>query len=341
MKHALTIFALTLIAAALPTQAQMMVSHEPTTNVPAAEPNPNVGLDRPVARVNGTVLTQRDLLREMYTIFPYAREHNGSVPKAMEADIRSGALRMIVFEELVYQEALRRGLKVSPVALAKAKQEFRTQFKSPDQYQEYLASECHGSETLLTKKIQRSLLIEQVLLTDVNSKAVVIPAQARLHYDKHPEEFRQPESFSIQTISFLSQPNATTAQRAELEKRAQDGWQQAKKTKDYEEFGVLAEKISEDDYHVMMGDHHAVSRDNLPPEVVAVVLKMKPGQVSDLLRLGDSYAVIRLNAHTPAQLLKFEDVKSSLIDRLQKQKTEQLRSALDKRLRSKAKVEEL
>jgi hypothetical protein len=40
--------------------------------------------DKPVARVNGAVLTDRDLLREMYAIFPYARQHNG-FPKAQEA----------------------------------------------------------------------------------------------------------------------------------------------------------------------------------------------------------------------------------------------------------------
>ena len=57
-----------------------------------------------MARVNGAVLTDRDLLREMFTIFPYAKQHNG-FPKAQEASIRQGALEMIIFEELVYQEA--------------------------------------------------------------------------------------------------------------------------------------------------------------------------------------------------------------------------------------------
>ena len=69
--------------------------------------------DKPVARVNGAVLTDRDLLREMYTIFPYAQQHNG-FPKAQEAAIRQGALEMIIFEELVYQEAVRRKLTVPP-----------------------------------------------------------------------------------------------------------------------------------------------------------------------------------------------------------------------------------
>ena len=51
-------------------------------------------------------------------------------------------------------------------------------------------------------------------------------------------------------------------------KRAEDALRQAKATKNYEDFGMLAEKISEDDYRVMMGDHKPVDRAKLPPYVV-------------------------------------------------------------------------
>ena len=87
-------------------------------------------MGRPVVRVNGAVLTDRDLLREMFTIFPYARVHNG-FPKAMEADIRDGAMKMMIFEELVYQEAKRRNMTVPPADLARALAEFRQQFHFP------------------------------------------------------------------------------------------------------------------------------------------------------------------------------------------------------------------
>ncbi len=75
--------------------------------------------NKPVVRINGTELTDRDLLREMLIIFPYARQHNG-FPKAEEPKIRMGALKMIEFEELVYQEAERRGMTVPPATLQKA-----------------------------------------------------------------------------------------------------------------------------------------------------------------------------------------------------------------------------
>ncbi len=90
---------------------------------------------RPVARVNGAVLTDRDLLREMFNIFPYARLHNG-FPQAMEADIRAGAMKMMIFEELVYQQAKRSNMTVPPERVTRGMAEFRKKFDSPAEYRE-------------------------------------------------------------------------------------------------------------------------------------------------------------------------------------------------------------
>ncbi len=108
-------------------------------------------------------------------------------------------------------------------------------------------------------------------------------AQARAYYEKNPEQFRIPESFAVQTISIIPPENATPDQLKEARKRAEDALRQAKPTKNYEEFGLLAEKISEDDYRVMMGDHKAVDRAKLPPPVLQAVLTMqtRPGQRPD------------------------------------------------------------
>lgn len=295
---------------------------------------------RPVARVNGAVLTDRDLTREMYAIFPYARQHNGGFPKAMEADIRNGAMKMMVFEELVYQEALRRKMTVAPAKLSGALAEFRKQFGGPDQYQEFLKSECGGSTEVLRNKIKRSLLIEQMLSTEVTAKAPVSVVEAKAYYDKNPDAYRTPESFALQTISIIPPQNATPAQLQEARKRAESALGQAKATKTYEEFGLLAEKISEDDYRVMMGDHKAADRSKLPPAVVQAALALKPGEMSGLIHFDQVYTIVRLNAHIPAGVQKFAAVKDSLRKQLEKRKTDQLRAGLDKKLRVNARIEE-
>jgi peptidyl-prolyl cis-trans isomerase C len=296
--------------------------------------------NQPVARVNGNVLTQRELLREMYSIFPYARTHNG-FPKSMESDIRAGALKMIEFEELVYQEALRRRMTIAPAKLDSAVADFRKQFSTADEYAAYLASEMSGSEDKLRASIRRSMLIEQILQTEVTSHAPVSPAEAKAYYDKNPDRFRLPESFAFQTISILPPAKATAAQLKDAAKRANDALRQAKNTKTYNDFGLLAEKISDDDFRVNMGDHHSVDRAKIPSMVVETILAMTPGQISGLIQLDQAYCIVRLNSHTQAGMKSFEEVKDSLRKELEKDKTERLRVSLDKKLRAAGKIEEL
>jgi hypothetical protein len=164
--------------------------------------------NRPVVRINGTELTDRDLLREMLIIFPYARQHNG-FPKAEEPKIRMGALKMIEFEELVYQEAQRRGMTVPPATLQKAQAEFRAQFPNEEAFDGFLKTEMQGSKQKLRQQIRRSLLVDELLKAEVTDKAQVTLAEARAYYDKNPNVFRYSENFSIQTISILPSDKAS------------------------------------------------------------------------------------------------------------------------------------
>jgi hypothetical protein len=329
-----------------PITAQL-ASHAPTavakpstsgSQTSAGQPSALQVSDKPVVKVNGVVLTDRDLVREMLTIFPYARQHNG-FPKSQEAEIRQGALQMIIFEELVYQEAERRKLTISPDKIDLAEAEFRKQFNTPDDYQQYLQTELQGSRQKLRKGIQRSLLIEKVLKNDVENRSVVTLAEAQAYYDKNPGKFEQGESFTFQSISILPPRNPTPGQTTEGNKRAEEALKQAKATTSYEQFGLLAERISDDDFRVNMGNHKTVSRDRLPPQVLKAFLAMKSGQVSDTIQIEGAYTILRLNAHTPAGKRSFESVKAKLQAELQKQKYDQLRALLDKKLRSNAKVE--
>jgi parvulin-like peptidyl-prolyl isomerase len=317
-----------------------VASHAPTVGVTAksaiAEP-----AGQPVARVNGAVLTDRDLQREIFTIFPYARQHGGVVPKELEPGIRKGAMEMIIFEELVYQEAERKKMTVSPERMKRAEADFRKQFSTPADYNSFLQAEFKGSQSAMREKIRRSLLIEQLLKTEVDSKSAVSLAEAKVFYDKNPGSFQYPESFAIQTISFLPPEKATPSQVQEGRKRAEETLPKAKATKTYEEFGLLAEKVSEDDYRVMMGDHKAMDRTKIAPAVLQALLALQPGQVTNVIQVENAWTIVRLNQHTPAGKLKFEDVKSKLQKQLEQTKTNQVRANLGKRLKQKAKIEVL
>jgi hypothetical protein len=338
MKYQLLISAL--LAMTLSAASAQVASHAPTaiTNTASAQTSPLQVSDKPVARVNGAVLTDRDVLREMYTIFPYAQQHNG-FPKAQEATIRQGALEMIIFEELVYQEAERRKLAIPAEKLNRAESEFRKQFNSPDQYQQYLQTEMRGSEKQLRQQMRRSLLIEQLLKTDVELRSAVTPAEIQAYYTKNAAKYSQPESFSIQSISIVPPLKATPDQEKEAKKKAEEALRQAKATKSYQEFGLLAEKLSEDDFRVNLGDHKVVGADKLPPQVVKTLQPMQSGQLTGLIQIETAFTIIRLNVHTPPRKKPLSEVSNDLKTELQKSKYEKLRSNLAKQLRAQAKIE--
>ena len=343
MKYSFTLAALLLMAPNV--GAQLVPSHVPSTpsaqGTQASSATTSLQVTgKPVVRINGAVLTDRDLVREMLALFPYARLHNG-FPKKQEAEIRRGAMQMMIFEELVYQEATRRKMTIAPQRILQDEKKFEQQFRSQAEFRQYVKTEMGGSEAKLRQQIKRSLLIEALLKSEVDTKAAVSAQEARAFYDKNPKVFEHGETFTIQTISIIPPANANPETLKETAKHAQSVLEQAKATKTYEQFGLLAEKVSEDDYRVNMGDRKSVPSANLPVEVVKVAQAMKVGDVSGLIQLGTAYTIVRLNAHGLPGKANFADVKSKLISSMQKEKYEHLRVELDKRLHQNATIQEL
>ena len=345
MRLKLGICALAVTAASF--AAGQVASHAPTVIQPATAteaskgpaPQPTFAV-KPVARVNGATLTDIDLVREMYVMFPYSKQHNG-FPKAMEPEMRRGALEMIIFQELLYQDAKRRKITVPEEQVTRAEAQFRKQFSSKAEYQQFLQVEVGGSATAMREKIRRSLLIEKMLKTEVTDKAIPSPAAVKAYYDKNPKEFIHPEMVHIQSISIIPPKGSSLDVLKEAKQRAADAAKEVKTKTTYRDFGLLAEKVSDDDFHVNMGDHREKPAEQLPLEIVTAARKMKPGQVSELIQLGGNYTIFRLVAYTPAGKTPFAKAKDQIATNLKNQKTEQIRSALNKNLQKNAKIERL
>ncbi len=294
-----------------------------------------------VARVNGVALTETDLLRKMYVIFPYAKQHNGGFPKAMEQDIRHGAMKMIVFEELCYQEAERRHMVVAPARIDKIRAQIRADIHDPDAYKVFLKEQGDGTEAGLRRRIRRMLLIQELMKAEIVDKSIVTPTQLRTYYDQNLDKFHEPELVSFQTISTIPPAGSGPAEQKEARKHADSILEQAKKTKNYEEFGLLAEKVSDDDFRVNMGYRKPVDVSKLPKNIATILTGMKPGQVSDVIAIDGGFTIMRLIDHSAPTTRKFADVKVELAKNLRQQKQEELRTALNERLRARSKVEEL
>ena len=290
-----------------------------------------------VARVNDVNLKNEDLARVMRQIFPYYAIHGGRVPPEKEPEIRREALDRIILEELLYQEAHRRGIQ-APEAKIKARiATVRKDYASEEEFRSAVVA-MSGSEAALRQKIRRAVIAETLWEQEVVKPARVTPAGVRRFYQQNPKRFTQPESVWLQTISFEVRKDAFPAERELTRQKAEEVLKQARAARTPNEFGALAGKHSTDDWRVMNGDHRWVHRGTLET-ALEVAFSLKPGETSGLVSSSYGFHILRVNGHRSPRLAPFPEVKESLTRSLNKQRLEERKKNFAAKLRVRAKIE--
>lgn len=324
--------------AAVVSPAQI-ASHAPTK---VATPQTTVAFqsNKVVARVDGAELKEIDLKRAVDRLFPYEGMHGNKIPGKYSAEIRGKAMNQIIFDELLYQEAKRRKMVVSAATIRDVEQQAQSRFAKQGAYEDFVST-GYGSVQGFERQIRRGVLVAKLTDQDITQKAQMSNARLREYYLHNKSRFMKPESFAIQGITVNIPDNPTPEQLSAARKRAQEILPKAKAAKDYEEFGRLAEKLSEDDWRVMMGDHKWIHRGRIAAAVEKVVFSMKLHETSDIIETPQALMIVRVNGYEPQKQLPFAEVKESMRQGIEAEATAKLREALEKRLRRVSKIEVL
>jgi len=293
-----------------------------------------------IARVNGVALTEAQLDQEMQRLFPYYAIHGGRVPASAEADIRQKATHDLVLHELVYQEARRRNLQVPPLVWQKRVRKIRQGFPSRQAY-EAAATKQYGSVAAYESSLRRAMLVEQLWDAEVTRKSVVTEQAERAYYQSHKAQYVRPEAVRLQTITIKFPGSATAEEKQQAHRIAEQILVKAKAAKDYEEFGMLAQQLSQDDWRVMMGDHRWVHRGTVTPDLEQAVFSMKAGETSGVVESSSGYVILRANEHQPKRQMSFAEMAASIRQRLETERREKRSKEFEQLLRNKAKIEML
>lgn len=187
------VLVLTAVACGGPRESGAPPSPSPSFGAPAGSP---VDLDAPlpspmpdiVARVNGQPILARQVV-------PYARrllepqedeERERNRPRALRQ-----ALREYVNRELLFQEALARGLRADDHAVQQAYERARVEHRGEEEWLEFLAARGLDPQSYRTEiRVQATV---NVLLRRAAEETTVAEVEARERYGAAPEEFPPPE----------------------------------------------------------------------------------------------------------------------------------------------------
>jgi peptidyl-prolyl cis-trans isomerase SurA len=306
-----------------------------------------------VATVNGHAILRADMDRMYAAQLGQAQDQQ---PSPEQADsLRLNVIRGLIDEEIMEQRAAKMNLAATTEEVDAKLTEMKAPF-TEEQFQQQLKASNRSLDDL-KHDLRRSLTIDKLINKEINSKVTVSDADIASYYSQHKAEFNLVETqYHLAAIRVTSvpspQPGNLQGSKATTDAEAKKKIQALKNRLDSgEDFGAIAMNFSEDPNTASSGgDMGFVPESQLKadPLVGAAILKLKPGQMTEIFPLIDGeskkavgYTIYKLLEREPAGQREITDpaVQQHIREQLHDGRAQLLKNAYFEMLRDQAKVE--
>lgn len=308
-----------------------------------------------MATVNGKAVMKTELDKAYQAQLGEAQQQQQKPTREQGDSLRLNVLRQMIDNEIVEQRAAKMNLTASNEEVDAKVAEMKAPY-TDDQFNEKLKAGNHSLDDL-KHEIRRSLTFNKLLSKEIDSKITVSDADVSNYYNAHKSEYNLVETqyhlAQIQVTGVPSQqPGNLQNSKAMNDVDARKKIQALKNRLDSgEDFATLAMNFSErPDTSSSGGDIGFVSESQMKadPIVFTAIMKLKPGQVSEILPLLDQqshkvagYAIYKVISREPAGQRQLSDpaVQQAIRQQLREGRSQLLKSAYLEMLRDQAKVE--
>ncbi len=299
-----------------------------------ASPSPDLS-DRPLpsplpsiaAYVNGQAIP--------FTLVRLAAQREQTVSTQAQPAAYRQAMELLIDREVLFQEALIRGLRPDERIVERLFDQERSRYKEERDFRSAL-----GGQGLTPDRFRTEITIQQTVRSLVLQEEAKIPpsavtvAEMQSYFDTHPAEFQTGERLLLSQI-LVSTGTSTTreAQRAKADAllaRLRRG----------EDFASLATQNSDDGLSKTQGGRMAeLVRGRMPKAFDDAAFTLSPGKVSEVVESPQGFHIIKLHERLPSQPITFEQVASQLHAALLQQKRQQAFDTLRAQLKRQARIE--
>jgi peptidyl-prolyl cis-trans isomerase C len=288
-----------------------------------------------VAVVNGSVITQEELDREVNLVSQRYANMGRPMGQVQLNAIRGQVLEALISRELLYQEGQKKGIKIEKQKLESEYEGLKKRFPSEEAFKTRLST-MNISEAEVKSQIERGLLIQELIETEIAEKVVIPEKDVKGYYDSHPDSFKQPEQVRASHILMKVDPQADASQKAAARKKLEELRQRLLKG---EEFVTLAREYSEGPSSVKGGDLGYFGRGQMVKPFEDAAFALNVGELSEVVETRFGYHLIKVTGKNPETVVAYADVKERLQKYLKDEKVQQEVSAYVEDLKTKAKVE--
>jgi len=292
-------------------------------------------MSRVAALVNDEPITTYDVEREREAM-EKGLDEKALRDAAGKAQLREVALNSLINKKLIEQKIKELDVKITDEEVRQTIEDVKKSNNiSQDNLVEALAARGVSFDEYKTQ-IREQLERLRLISLEVRSKIQVSEQEIRAYYDANPKMFQVDEAFRVRQIFFKVAPQASEQERKLITDTAEKALREAK---DGSDFAALAKKFSEDSSAKEGGDLGFLKKGDVLPEIEGALAKMKPGEISGLIRTPAGIHIIKLEEFRQGRQRGFEAAKQEIEDILYKKKSEERFNQWMEDLRKNASIE--
>ena len=293
----------------------------------ADRPDPKVTVvEEIVAKVNGKIITRGEL-EQRHLQIRAALEKEGLTGAALETELNKAsadALADEIDQLLLVAKAGELNINVEADVNKRIAEIQRTSgIADPDKFHDWVRQNSGESFEDLRDGFKNSILTQRVIGEEVYRNVVIPKTDMQKYYDQHKAEFIRQETVSVREIQISTGDNSP-AKVAAAEKKAKD---LVTGCASGEKFPELARQYSDnpdtakDDGFLgtFTRRQTATARATclcLSKAIEDVVFAQSKGYVTDPIRMGDGFEILKIEEKTNAGQATFDEVQTEINNRM-------------------------
>jgi parvulin-like peptidyl-prolyl isomerase len=264
-------------------------------------------VDRVVAVVNQEIITLSEVEKWINPLKEEIVTKDRLEKRERIQEICRKILEKLIEEKLIEQEVKKSGIKVSSKEVEATLEEVKRRNAATQEDLEKALTADGLTLEVFKKQIEKSLLRQKLISWAVKVETKAGEKEFREFYEKNMPRYRTKEAYRPGQILFVVPKGATPEEIREIRKKCQ---KVLEKIRGGEDFGEMALLYSEDaSSNKERGDLGYFKRGELLPVFEREALRLKVGEVSDIIRTEFGFHILKLLDRKGIEPLPYEEVK--------------------------------
>jgi peptidyl-prolyl cis-trans isomerase SurA len=264
-------------------------------------------VDRIVAQVNDDIITQSEINRELAQArqelaAKFTGEQLEAELKKEEKNILEDLIRQRLFLQKANEMGMGSGMDVQVSAQIEA---MRKQYNIKDMEEFEKALESQGMTLASYREyVKKQMIIGNLINSFVDSRITLLSEEVERYYKDHVKDYSSAEEVTLSEILITIGGNDGQAESLanEYRKRLLKG----------ESFAAMASQYSKGPTASKGGNIGTYQTAKLSPQIAEAIASLKEGEISQAVKIGDSYAIFRVDSRKEPQVRPFEEVRNEI-----------------------------